>query len=395
MSEDVSSDGATRQEKLIKLVWPEGIPVRDLVVLEAVPAASRDRLLDRLEAVWRAERGEPLGPLAELAGLKRAGFYNLRTAWRCNSLAGLVPHDTRSGRRVDADDDDPLRKQAVKLLREKPLCRNVDVAKSILAENPKLVPKDATPHYALTVLQRLQRLVREERRSLSADPTFVGAVYGRALVLDLTAVQILIEAAAERSLAAAATADRSLAVAAILLETASGLILGSALGLIGAGSSLQIDSLMSGLSFLEREQADLPVVGNEMPRLGWMVPASLDADRLSKAVAPYVGDLTIGRAGGFSFGQQVVQVVGPRIGRTALIPRRTLSADVDIDEYLSRRIFPIVTLNEARAIWNREIERHNADRIIALKKAGVVGGGVPDGRLAAVIRAMLAALHSA
>ncbi len=378
------SDAMRRQERLIGLVWPEGIAERDRTVLEAVPVADRNRLLDRLEAVWRADRGEPLGPLADLAGLKRAAFYNLRSAWRAHSLAGLVPHATRPGRGVDIEKNHPLRKEAEALLRSDPLRRNVDVAKTILGSNPHLVPKDAGPNDALTVLQRLQRLVREERRRLTADPAFVQDAYGGELVLDLSAVQMVLH-----------DTEPSLAVAAILMETASGIILGSALGMDDDGASLQRQALVAGLSFLKANDADLPPAGDAKPGLGWMLPPGMDIGSLTRPVEPSVGELVIGRAGGFSFGQQVLQVVGPRIGRIPLNPRRTLMSRADMEAFLKRRVAPVVTTGEARAIWNREIDRHNAERISALMKAGIIGGGVPDGRLAAVIRAVAQALATA
>jgi hypothetical protein len=81
-----------REIELVARVWPEGMPTRDRVVLDALPAGDRSRILKRLEAVWRADCGEPLGPLADLAGLKRAAFFNLRRSWRAKSLAGLVPN---------------------------------------------------------------------------------------------------------------------------------------------------------------------------------------------------------------------------------------------------------------------------------------------------------------
>lgn len=378
------SDVARRQERLIGLVWPEGIADRDRVVLEAVPAAGRERLLDRLEAVWRADRGEPLGPLADLAGLKRAAFYNLRSAWRAHSLAGLVPHATRPGRGIDIEKNHPLRKQAGELLRSDPLRRNVDIAKSILTSNPQLLRDDAGRNDALTVVQRLQRLVREERRHLTADPEFVRDAYGGELVLDLTAVQIVLEGA-----------ELSLAVAAILMETASGIVLGSALGTEDDGASLQRQALVAGLTFLKENEADLQPASDAKPGLGWMLPPGMDAESLTGLIEPNVGELEMGRAGGFSFGQQVLQVVGPRIGRIPLNPRRTLTSGVDINAYLERRIAPIVPLGEARAIWAREIDRHNTERVSALTTADVIGGGVPDGRLAAVIRAVAQALAKA
>lgn len=369
-----------RQAELVSRVWPEGIPTRDRVVLEAVPATGRARTLNRLEAVWRAERGEPLGPLAELAGLGRAAFYNLRVAWRTKSLAGLVPHDTRSGRRVTASDDDPLRLRASAHLRDEPGRRNVEIAKLLMDQDTSLVGDNSGPHDALTVLQRLERLVREERRGLARDPVFLTGAFGQGLVLDLTAVSIVLGGA-----------ERELAVVAIIMETASGLILGSALGRKDEGRLLQCNALVAGLDFLRQHKADLPPSRDAAPDLGLMLPSGVDPGRVVEALVAHVDELTVGRVGGFSFGQQVVQVVGSRIGRMPLNPRRTLS--FDIEDFMSRRMAPTVTLLEAQAVWAREVDRHNADRIVALVDAGIVYGGLPEGRLAAVVRAILATLQ--
>jgi hypothetical protein len=371
---------AARQSDLVAKVWPDGISTYDLVVLEAVPLAVREGILDRLEAVWRADRGEPLAPLAELAGLKRAAFFNLRRAWRTHSLAGLVPHESRGVRRVSAGENDPLRVRAAELLRDDPVRRNVDIAKTIMDGDHSLVGDDAGPHEALTVLQRLERLVRDQRRRLVGDPVFVRGAYGSGLVLDLTAVSIVLKGE-----------KPSMAVAAILMETSSGFVMGSALGAKEDDVKLQRDALVAGLNFLMARKADLPPSAAHLPDFGVMLPTGVSADRVADAIRPYVDEIAIGRVGGFSFGQQVVQVVGQRIGRMPLNPRRTLSFDVD--EFLKSRIAPTVTLDEGRAIWAREVERHNAERIAALEEAGIVDGGLVDGRLAAVIRALLEALQ--
>lgn len=380
MSEPTLQELLERQDDLIGKVWPNGVATRDRVVLDATPIAKRAPLFDRLEAVWRADRGEPLGPLAELAGLKRAGFYNLRMAWRNHSLAGLVPHESRGARRVGATDDDPLRSRTAVLLRADPLGRNVDVAKAIMDGDRSLLDPDAGPIDALTVLQRLERLVRDERRRLSGDPDYVRGAYGGALVLDLTAVSIVLQGE-----------EPSLAVAAILMETASGIVMGSALGAMGEGVELQRAALVAGLDFLSVRRADVPSRGRRAPDLGLMLPPDVDPDRVADAVRPLVDELTIGRIGGFSFGQQVVQVVGQRIGRMPLNPRRTLSFDVE--DFLKRRIAPVVGIDEGRLIWAREVERHNGERVAALVRAGRVDGRLSDGRLAAVIRALLGALQ--
>lgn len=371
-----------RQGAVTGMVWPNGIPSRDRVLLDSIPIRERGRVLDRLEAVWRAERGEPLGPLADLAGLKRVAFYNLRSAWRANSLAGLVPNQTRSGRRVAAGEDDPLRARASMYLNADPGRRNVDIAKTLLDENRSLVVDDG-PNAALVVLQRLERLVQHERRALASDPDFLRGAYGLGMILDVTAVSIVLD-----------EGERSLAIAAMLVDTASGLILGSALGNHDAVEQLQLDALADGLDFIARRKADLPPSRVTAPDLGLMIPATMDAEKVGELLRPHVRELFVGWVGGFSFGAQLVQNIGPRVGRMVLNPRRTLT--VDVEQFLEKRIALVATLAEAKAIWALEVDRHNVNRIAALRKAEILDAqGLANGRLSTVIRAIAAALTRA
>jgi hypothetical protein len=198
--------------------------------------------------------------------------------------------------------------------------------------------------------------------------------------LDLTAVSLVLDQEV-----------RTLAVAAMLVETASGLILGSALAHRDAGEKLQRDTLRLALKFLDEHRADLPHSPEHAPGVALMLPEVADLDRVQSAVEPHAGDLVVGRIGGFSFGQQVVQIIGPRVGRLVMNPRRTLA--LDVDRFLKTRTARLVSLEEARSIWAREVDRHNADRISALRTAGIIDGtGLSNGRLATVIRAILEAL---
>lgn len=370
---------AERQSRLIAQVWPDGMPPRDQVVLGAVPEDERSRLLDRLEAVWRASRGEPLAPLAKLADLKRAGFYNLRKAWERNSLSGLIPHESRSGRGTVVEIDDPLRALARTLLTERPLARNVDLAKALMDGRPDLLPETAGPHGALSTLQRLERLVREERSRLVLDPQYLKGAYGAGLVLDLTAVSIVLD-----------EEPRALCVVALLMEMASGLVLGSALGRAADGIGLQRSALEGGLSFLRRRKADVAPLEGAPPDLSVVLTDGVDADRFSEAMSPCTGVMHVGRVGGYSFGSFAGQIVGQRIGRVPMNPRRTL--DIGPDAFMETRRAPVVSMEEARAIWTKEVERHNEDRVEALAKAGIVDGASSDGRLAVLARRTLGAL---
>jgi hypothetical protein len=358
------------EHEVLAMVWPEGMPTSDRLIFDAATDDQRRQVLKRLEAVWRADKGEPLAKLAELAGLKRAAFFNLRKAWRRHSLAGLVPHETRPGRRVSAKAEDPLRKRAAELLRREVGARNVDIAKLMLDEDKDhlLLPDDAaTTRARKIVLQSLERLVQHERHGLSLDKDFLRAAYGRGLVLDLTAVSIVVDSVIP-----------SLAVVALLVETASGVIFGSALGKGKDTDQLQQKALASGEEFLKDHRADLVISRSKPVDLAMMLPPDANAVGVKELLSPFVDNL----------------VIGPRIGRIAMAPRRTL--DLDVDVFVERRVAPLMKLKEAQAVWNREVERHNADRVVALKDIGLVNGdGVTQGRMAKVIQAVAQALSPA
>lgn len=355
------------------------MPERDRSVLDALPAADRLRLFNRLEAVWRANEGEPLGPLAELAGLGRAAFFNLRRAWGKHGLAGLVPHEARAARRVRAGDDDPRRASALAALRASPTSRNVDIARGMVAADRAIVADCRTASEELVVLQRLERLVQHERRDLAADPAFLKKAYGVGLALDLTAVSIVLD-----------EPDPALAVVALLFETASGVLLGSALGRADAGSTLQNRALLSGLGFIERHRADAPSSAR-LPDLALTLGEGLEPGPVEQALNSSVRELVVGRAGSLAFGQHAVQLIGPRVGRMVMNPRRSLRFDVE--RFRQERITQLLSLDGARLVWAREVARHNEPRLMALREAGLVdGAGIGDGRLAAVIRATRAAL---
>lgn len=375
-----------RQAWLEGLIWPGGVSVRDRVVLDALALDQRPRILDRLEAVWRAEQGEPLAALAELAGLKRAAFFNMRRAWRTNGLAGIVPNDTRSPRRVSIELNDPLRERVRQMLRERGGDRNVDLAKALLdADDGLLVTPDTGPHERLAVLQRVERTVQHERRSLSSDQEFLRVSFGSGLGVDLVAVSIVLSEDGSES--------QTLAVVATVMETGSGLILGAELGHVEDGRSLQLAALGHAIVFIDQHRCDLAPSRSKAVDVSLLVPSASDPVAIEAALRPHVGELDVRPAGPYSFGFQLIHSIGPRIGRLVLQPRKTLAFEVS--EHRKSRISTVMAPDHARAFVAREVQRHNADRMAALSDAGIVdGAGLQRGRLSAVISEMIAALRA-
>ena len=364
-----------RDWELFEQIWPSGIPPREQIVFDAVAPKKREMVLNRIEAVWRAERGEPWEPLAASIGLSRAGFYKVRKAWREHGIAGVVPHGTQQPRRVSIEDNHPLRKAAEELLRaEGGGARNADIARSLFDAQGE-ANRDLDEHRKASALQRIERLVQHERKALGRNPKYISTAYGQGLLVDLTAVAIQLD-----------DDERKLAIVAVVVETASGLIIASRLGSQGEFVDLQREAIAEGLEFLAEHKADRTVDAQPKVDLHFTLPPPFsEQDLVLHELRKSVRDLSIGRPGGHTYGQALVQWIGPRVGRIALAPRSTL--DIKGLDYSRTRNAQTLSRSMAEAAWRREVLRHNEPILHVLKSVGAVGGrGVGDGRMAQVLR---------
>lgn len=363
-----------RQQQLIHFAWPDGVSVRDEIALNAVPLDERAALLNRLEAVVRAGRGEPLGPLAELAGLKRAAFFNLRRAWRTDSIRGLIPHGTKAGRAVSVPLHDPQRIRADELLKTDPGRRNVEIAKQLLHEWRQDNPLISDVHNVLLQLQKLERMVQHQRKTLATDYQFLLAAFGNGLTIDVTAVAMIFD-----------DDEKSLAIAALVVDTGSGLILGSAVGHFESRVTLVSDAVLQALQFIETRK--VRVVSSSLPDVGITLPPPCNLELIEKAVEPLARDVMVSPAGGYAFGQQLVQNFGPKVGRLVMAPRRTLA--VDVDRFAKHRRAMFLSPDIARSTWCREVLRHNDPRMSALEAIGLLDSELGNAdRLIAVLKAV-------
>jgi hypothetical protein len=361
--------------ELFTAIWPEGVPAAEMIVFNAVPARDQPEVLRRLEVAWRGECGEKWDALASKIDLKRAAFFNLRKSWRTHGIAGVIPNGSQRGRSVIAPDDDPLWTGATAMLRfQGGGARNVDIARSLLGHKLTSSGKD------MAELQRIERLVQHARRALARDPEYLQEAYGSGLLIDLTAVSIVL-----------ADPDPTPAIVAVVVETASGLVLGSRVGHRDDASELQHAAIRIALQFLDEHRADRHRKKKSVA-LGLTLPPSRNKDDLQlEELHAAVRSLEFGMPGGFNYGQALTQLVGPRIGRMILAPRSTLA--IDGAEYLRKRIAPVLELDQAISNWDREVLRHNQPILEVLKATGLVDGeGSPDAALARTLRAAAAAL---
>ena len=348
------------------------MPTKDRVAYEAVAPDERPTVIKRLEAVWAASHGGDLAALAKGVGLKRAAFYNLRRAWSANSLIGIIPNAKRWGRTLSVSHDDPIRRKANILLRRLGGdARNVEVARRLLPA----VATDDTPHARLIALQKAERIVQHERRNVATDPRYLRKGYGKGVLIELTGVQLLID-----------DGHPTMAVAAFVMDRSSGFILGASVGVAQDGSSLEIDAITSALAFLRNHRADRRLVG-EKPDCVIMLPAALTYAEVDLGPLQRVtGDLITNIRTAYPKGMLTVHIVGPRIGRLGLAPRKDLP--IGPGDYPVENKWPRTTVERARAYFEREIYRHNESLLDALKRIGLVDGDGPhEADLSAVLEA--------
>jgi hypothetical protein len=370
---------AQTSEDLISLIWPNGMTDREQIVFNGLLPSKREVVLKRLEAVWRAENGEPWEPLAASIGLGRAAFYNLRKAWREQSIEGVIPYERRAARSLETPEDAPIRRLARNILRSADLASgNSLTARRLLNE----AGDDATIGGATqqTRLQWAERLIRHERRRLALDPQFLQKNFAKRIILDLTAIPIVIEG------------DEELAVVAIVMDTASGLILGDCFGTIDDAAELQLVATRIALAFVEDMRPGLSYDYTGYPDLDLILPPSRDAINPPASLLAASRSLEIRAPGTYAYGQQIVQTVGPKIGRIPLAPRKTLS--VQREKFARSRKVADLDPIEASAFWQREALRHNEPILLALEKAGLLRADRPNENLEALLFALAEFLAS-
>lgn len=365
------------EQRITELVWPDGIPDRERIVLEGLTPERKAQALRRLEAVWRAERGENWRPLASGIGLGKAAFYNLRSAWRQRSLEGVIPFASRAPRRIRTDPGASIRKRARELILAAGMAdRNVDIARALLDADPENADIGGTSDQ--TRLQWAVRLIRHERAALATDPDFLSANFGRRIAVDLSAASVVLKGEAE------------LAVVAVCIDTASRLIIGSGLGRLTTALELQRSALEDARLFLSRHCADrAPSIWPKCD-LDLMLPPGLDGLKEQELLQSVTTILDVRVPGTYAYGQEIVQLIGPRIGRLPVAPRKTLAVQYETIG-TSRTVVELLP-KDARAFWEREVLRHNTPIMAALSKAGLTGIGVKHGRIADVLEALDAAL---
>lgn len=400
----VNEDLDLQLEGALKGAYAGAIPDGARTVLAVMTDEERALAAARLAAVAAAAAGGSKKDLAESLGVSRQTFYDLLGKWQRFGLAGLVPRESRAPRSLGANER--LAQIATRLLRFAPGdARNVDLARRVLwvddrrrrrsGEAVEVGP--AWPGYGRSRdrhpagdaegvkasdgrarLAAAQRAVEHARRRLVTDDRYLRRAYGRALVIDCSATSVLL---GDRP------ANAHMALACLVVDRASGLIVGDALGPIGEAAAIQRRSLERGLDLLASRRCD---------RLPWDGPIAVDVTPAPGLVVDLAGLEPGDRSPPAervqrTRGHQLIQILGPKVGRLTLHPRFLRESWSD-----GARAMKLMSGGEAEAYWRREVLRHNQPILDALSAAGLAGAekGAAHGLIADALERIGGALRS-
>lgn len=378
-------------DELFAKAWPEGATKSDLALLESLSEDQRDAALLRLEKMLEADLGvAKQASLARALGINRSYFLTLHRRWKVDRrLSTLVPYQARPARRMVRSRANELMELTVRrlLLRSPSRLRNSEIAKRATAREARRRDrlermKGRSPDAPSTKIDldrsrndAALKIVHRVRRELASDVTWLKRRYGGEIALDVTAISLALvnEAGVHRQ-----------AIVALVIEAASGFILGHAMGSFEIALELSTSAIAMAKARLDRETLDVCDVASEKTNVSAIVadvpvPSSGGAGEMPSAVASD-DHLELRRGSARRYGLLTREYIGPRIGRMIIHPRATYTGNAKLD--LAGRRYVEAGPDDAAALWAYEVERHNQpieDRLRNLK------GLCPSGRMTAAL----------
>ena len=361
---------------LLKRAWPEGVAAEEVRLFRSLTAARRSKVVARLGVLLDIEDARrdnanahvDMRTKARAAGLTTDGLFAIRRKWDfLRSLASIAPYLGRAERQpTQRDDDDPI----------------VIAARALIAEmagSPDSVLASRLRERFGTSVPNMIRLVRRLRRDDATDPERIGKTFGRSLLIDLCAIDRVTLGSPPAPI-----------VCAVVVERASGVILGTAVEASGGDTIVaQVAAEHAAMAFISDRELD--VDGDEaaveltIGDGGEAAEAFAAANRLKdKGI-----DLRVNSVGPRRYGQRLVSQLGKRLGRLWWRPRSTAPASEPAKPDLANGI----AIGDAAVLVAGEVEAHNAMMFGSLAEGGVhAGWGKADGAMTAALRRVLAVM---
>ncbi len=355
----------------LKPAWPNGVPLEELAFVLRLTPDRRASTVCRLQAMIEADGGNrDWRSVARQAGLSRSQYYDVRRRWLASrSLASIAPYQPRprSGDETErlaepTADTEPAdggvstadeRKKAASFER-----RAVERAAIAAAVEADPVSRNATIAMMVrrdtgtTLDQRtLIGMVQRERRLLSLRPGHIHRTFGRAILADVSAIDLALDV----------DGRREVAVLAIVADEGSSLILGHAIGRAEQAADLQVEAARRAIDRLAESAIDLSTTKEvRMSIVVGASPAQAAAELTARAVQ-VLGEGSVDASNALRFGYRAAALIG-QIGRFRFRPRATTNSAFEAATVPG----PAITVDKADALLGSEIRRHDAHAWAAL-----------------------------
>ncbi len=234
ISEDAFVTGAPELPALgilLTRAWPTGISDEEASLLRKLPFEDETLVRIRLSSLLEVDAGtRPASrpPEHDPRGLTASGFQSLVRRWRSDrSVQTLLPYAGRTPRRRD---DTPSHETVSHVIDE------------MLAADPRAslvtISKNALQRSGVQLaVNTVRSLARERRMAMRSDPAWLAENYGHHMLADVCALGSTV----------ATDHGDVVAVIALLVESASGIVLGHAVGPVDASFALQRSAIADGL----------------------------------------------------------------------------------------------------------------------------------------------------
>ena len=380
--------------------WPDRIPKDQGALLKSLRDEDRAIVTRRLDALSKLARDEiTVSEAGDVAGVSRATFHRIRREWsESRSIAALVPFLSRKARPDTLDMADATASDRVGAggnharapgVVESGQADIVDLARALVrGEDGRHLSNGAIARILLeSVGERISRpaatrLIQRIRREDRLEPDHLRVAYGEQMLIDFTAIGILLEGAH----------GCEIGLANVVLERASGLILAANVcDRLGACDAQRV-GLSDALRFLSMQRLD--IVGNNRPRMKFVAAEGPDGacnHDVRDALRSELGPKNVKLSGERRFGRSLVSIIGPRIGH------------IEIRSAATRRSAPLpalrsgffnrpMGLEEASHVVRHEVGLWNEPIQDAIAKAVPAENRSECGRMAAGLSSLLRAI---